>query len=100
MTANPSQVLVTGADGYVGAEVALEFFRAGFSTRLTVQVPENATLWRKKYPEYRSGVDFVVVPDLETPGAYDEGVRGVKYIAHTASPVNFSPKVWVLPFRP
>jgi nucleoside-diphosphate-sugar epimerase len=32
-------------------------------------------------------LQFVVVPDLAAPGAFDEAVQGVSYIIHTASPV-------------
>lgn len=41
-------------------------------------------------------MDFVFVPDIASPGAFDEVIKAtnneVDYIIHTASPVNFSVK--------
>lgn len=40
-----------------------------------------------RFSDYRSKVTGVIVPNIEAPGAYDEAVRGVDAIIHTASPV-------------
>lgn len=31
-------------------------------------------------------MEHIIVPDITVPGAYDEAVKGVKYIVHVASP--------------
>lgn len=84
---SPILVLVTGASGFVGSEIALEFLRQGFAVRLSIRKQEQASLWDAKYPEYKYRVDFVLVKAMGTPGAFDDAVRGVTYIAHAASPM-------------
>lgn len=39
--------------------------------------------------KYASQLDFAIVPDVATPGAFDEAVKaepGLDYVLHTASP--------------
>lgn len=31
-------------------------------------------------------MEYIIVPDITVPGAYDDAVKGVKYIVHVASP--------------
>lgn len=42
-----------------------------------------------RFPEYKGKVSYVIVPSIETEGAYDEAVKDVDGIIHTASPVVF-----------
>lgn len=37
--------------------------------------------------KYKSQLSSFIVPDITVPGAYDEAVKGVKYIVHLASPL-------------
>jgi hypothetical protein len=45
------------------------------------------------HPTWKGKVDFVYVPDIAIPGAFDEVFKaeknGFDYIIHTASPVKF-----------
>jgi NADPH-dependent methylglyoxal reductase len=86
-------VLVTGASGYLGSEVALEALRAGYSIRLVFRKSEQVEQWRKKYPDELSRTQTVVVPDFTPGGAFDEAMKGVDYVAACAFPMAFAPEV-------
>lgn len=43
-----------------------------------------------RFPEYEGKVTGLVVPNIEAPGAYDEAVKDVDGIIHSASPVVFT----------
>lgn len=43
-----------------------------------------------RFPEYEGKVTGLVVPNIEAPGAYDEAVKDVDGIIHSASPVIFT----------
>lgn len=40
----------------------------------------------KSTAPYQSQLEHIIVPDITVPGAYDEAVKGVKFILHIASP--------------
>ena len=40
----------------------------------------------KSVAGYTSQIESIIVPNITIPGAYDEAVKGVKYIVHVASP--------------
>ncbi|KAL5521236.1 hypothetical protein ACEPAG_9159 [Sanghuangporus baumii] len=84
----PAKVLVSGANGYIAAWVVRTLLERGYSVRGTVR-SESKTGYLKKL--FKSEVDsgkfeLVVVPDITKAGAFDEAVKGVDAIEHTASP--------------
>lgn len=73
-----STVLVTGASGWVGSNVADQFLAYGYKVRGTTR-DVNKAAWMKETFEkkYGSGVfELVSVPDMVADGAYDEAVKG------------------------
>lgn len=86
-------VLITGGTGFVGSEIALEALRQGFNIRLAVRKASQAEAFKTAYPEFATRVSFVIVPDLQADGAYDEGVKEADYVVHAASPATFTPEV-------
>lgn len=85
--------LVTGASGYVGSAIALEFLKQGFSVRLALRNEAQRDAWLETYPDTADRTSFAFITSIDTPGAFDEAVKGVTYIAHAASPVNQAPEV-------
>ncbi|KAF2773916.1 flavonol reductase [Teratosphaeria nubilosa] len=63
-------ILISGASGFVASHV----------------VPQGV---RKSHPEYESQLSFAIVEDIAQPGAFDEAVKGVDGVIHTASPFTF-----------
>lgn len=84
---SPPTVLVTGASGFVATHVVLAFLSAGYNVRGTVRSESKAKSTAATFPsELQSRLSFVVVEDIAAPGAFDEAVRGVDGVIHTASP--------------
>ncbi|KAK3390061.1 hypothetical protein B0H63DRAFT_464720 [Podospora didyma] len=82
-------VLVTGANGYIAARTVEAFLKAGYSVRGTVRSKSSsgANDLVTALSSYSSNFSLVEVPDITTPGAFDNAVKGVDAIAHLAAPV-------------
>ena len=87
----PATVLVTGANGYIGSWITKVLLEAGYSVTGTVRSAAKGEDWAKLYAEDEKAkgkeVKFVVVEDITVDGAFDDAVKGVHAIVHTASPV-------------
>jgi len=81
------KVLVTGANGYIGIWVVQHLLQHGYSVRGTVRSESKAKHIRKTFASYGDKLELVIVPDITKEGAFDEAVKGVDVIEHTASPV-------------
>ncbi|BGP19228.1 hypothetical protein JCM10213_007037 [Rhodosporidiobolus nylandii] len=86
---------VTGASGFVGAAVALEFLRRGHSVRLPLRKQEQADDWLAKYgKEYEGKIQTIVLEkEMSEDGAFDKAVEGCEVVVHTASPATFDIEV-------
>ncbi|KAI0206086.1 hypothetical protein F4808DRAFT_447937 [Astrocystis sublimbata] len=87
-----STVLVTGCNGFIGSHVTNQFLQHGFRVRGTVRDAGKdawmTTLFDTKYGLGR--FEFFPVPDMAVPGAFDEAMRGVSAVVHTASILTLS----------
>ncbi|KAF7521459.1 hypothetical protein G7054_g12432 [Neopestalotiopsis clavispora] len=80
-------VLVTGASGFIGTNIVAEFLKAGYHVRGTVRSESSARTAREAHPEYDARyLSFSIVPDIVKKGAFDEAVKGVDGVIHSASP--------------
>ncbi|EJD45944.1 D-lactaldehyde dehydrogenase [Auricularia subglabra TFB-10046 SS5] len=86
--APPATVLVTGANGFVGSWIARRLLDAGFAVHGAVRsAAKGEDLLRVFSREHAEGrFRLVLVPDICADGAFDEAVRNVEGIVHTASP--------------
>ncbi len=95
MAAPPKDlVLITGATGYLGHLVLIEALKAGYPVRLAVRTEsklrrllDGTTVKSLLGDNLHQRLSWTIIPDMAAPGAYDEAVKGVKYIIHVASPV-------------
>ena len=78
-------ILLTGATGYVGSQIAQEFVRRGEPFRVLVRDPS-----RLLFDAAAARCD-VVTGDVCDPGAVARAVRGVRWVIHTAALV----KMWL-----
>jgi nucleoside-diphosphate-sugar epimerase len=84
-------ILVTGASGFVAAHVIEVFLAAGYKVRGTVRSESTGERVRQAHPNFPAEqLEFAIVPDISTPGAFDEAVKGVDGVIHTASPFTFA----------
>ncbi|KAJ7027173.1 NAD-P-binding protein [Mycena alexandri] len=81
-------VLVTGINGFIGTYTALAFLDAGYTVRGTARTAAKCADWIAHFPAHKSAYDYVVIPDLVAPGAFDDAVKGCDIIVHVASPIN------------
>ncbi|OOO13804.1 NAD-dependent epimerase/dehydratase [Aspergillus oryzae] len=79
-------ILVTGASGFVAAHIIEAFISAGYDVRGTVRSEATAEKVRRTFPRYGEQLSFAIVPDIVKDGAFDEAVKGVDGIMHTACP--------------
>ncbi|KDQ10859.1 hypothetical protein BOTBODRAFT_35814 [Botryobasidium botryosum FD-172 SS1] len=87
---SPAIVLVTGASGYVAAWIVKTLLSRGFHVRGTVRSSSKGEYLVKLFEEYGSRFSYVLVEDMIVDNAYDESVRGVDAVVHTASPIGVS----------
>ncbi|KAK6995944.1 hypothetical protein R3P38DRAFT_2800285 [Favolaschia claudopus] len=87
--ATTGKVLVSGANGFLAVWVVRAFLENGYAVRGAVRSADKGVHLRKIFKEYREKFEVVEVPDITKEGAFDEAVKGVDAIAHTASPYHF-----------
>ncbi|KAI0795626.1 D-lactaldehyde dehydrogenase [Abortiporus biennis] len=90
----PSKVLVTGANGYIAMWVVRTLLENGYFVRGTVRSTSKGDYMRKYFTELgftdlEDKLEIVVVKNIETPGAFDDAVKGVHAIEHMASPYHY-----------
>ncbi|KUI69592.1 hypothetical protein VM1G_04828 [Cytospora mali] len=79
-------ILITGATSYVGTNVIKTFLANGYHVRGQVRNESSAKKVHKVFPQAGGALTTVIVPDITTAGAFDEAVKGVAGVVHTASP--------------
>ncbi|RDB27412.1 hypothetical protein Hypma_004368, partial [Hypsizygus marmoreus] len=80
------KVLVSGANGYIAIWVVRTLLERGYAVRGTVRSQEKGVFLEDKFKAYGDKFEIVVVEDITAEGAFDEAVKGVDAIGHTASP--------------
>jgi nucleoside-diphosphate-sugar epimerase len=85
-------VLVTGSTGFVGFLTLIDLLKAGYRVRAAIrsQAKKQKIIDTPSYKAINpsaSQIEWVTVPDMNAPGAYDAAAKGVDYIIHLASPV-------------
>ncbi|MCJ1419424.1 hypothetical protein MMC32_005779 [Xylographa parallela] len=94
-TSNGKVVLVSGINGYIASTIGLDLLKKGYTIRGTSRSAHSAdALLKGAYEGYVDRVQMVSVPDMTIPGAFNEAVKGVIAVIHTASPIDFSLKSW------
>lgn len=82
-----SLIFITGATGYIGAEVVHQALEAGYRVRLSIRRPEQATTLKNRYPKYASDIETVVIPDITQREPFESALADVEAIIHVASPL-------------
>ncbi|KAE9410580.1 NAD(P)-binding protein [Gymnopus androsaceus JB14] len=82
-----SRILVTGANGFLGAHIVKEALDSGYIVRGTVRSSEKADMLKKVFPSEK--FETAIVPDL-IKSDYTEALKGVTAVIHSASPFTLS----------
>ncbi|CAK5277838.1 unnamed protein product [Mycena citricolor] len=85
-----AKVLVSGANGFLATWVVRSFLQEGYSVRGTIRSASKGAHLKELFKSYGDKFEVVVVSDITAEGAFDEAVKGVDGIAHTASPFYFN----------
>ncbi|KAH0846835.1 hypothetical protein AYO21_07393 [Fonsecaea monophora] len=86
-------VLITGINGYIASHIGLQLLQKGYRVRGTSRsISAKDHLLAGAFKGYEAQYEHVEVKDIVAPGAFDEAVKGVHAILHTASPVDFTLK--------
>ncbi|KAF6796513.1 aldehyde reductase protein [Colletotrichum musicola] len=88
-----SLVLVIGANGFIGSSISDQLLKLGYIVRGSTRNPAKNT-WITSLFDHKYGTgnfELVSVPDMEAPDAFDEAVKGVSAVVHTATNFTMSP---------
>ncbi|KZO90232.1 NAD-binding protein [Calocera viscosa TUFC12733] len=83
----PSKVLVTGANGFIAVWIVRFLLEQGYAVRGTVRTDSKAKYLKERFAQHGSKLEVLVIPDMTAKGAFDESVKDVQGILHTAAPV-------------
>jgi len=83
---NGETVMVTGATGYIGAQVVSLLLPKGYRVRAAVRSKEKADALAAAFPCFKDRIEFVFV-DLSSPDSFNDVLSGLTGVFHIASPV-------------
>ncbi|KAL7801980.1 hypothetical protein V8C43DRAFT_146003 [Trichoderma afarasin] len=78
---------ITGATGFIGSQVVTSALREGYNVRLSVRKAEQIENLKDIFRDNVSKIEFVVVPDISKPQAFDDALDNVEVVFHIASPM-------------
>ncbi|KAG9100179.1 methylglyoxal reductase (NADPH-dependent) gre2 [Ceratobasidium sp. UAMH 11750] len=85
----PATVLVTGASGFIAAWICQTLLDAGYTVRGTVRSASKGDYLVNLFESYGDRFQYVIVKDMSEDGAFNDAVKGVDAVVHTASPCTF-----------
>ncbi|KAG6875202.1 hypothetical protein C0992_004786 [Termitomyces sp. T32_za158] len=80
------KVLVSGANGFVAMWIVRKLLEKGYAVRGTVRSADKGKYLENYFQAYGTRLEITVVEDITKDGAFDEAVKGVHAVVHTASP--------------
>lgn len=84
--AHTSLILISGGSGFIGSHIVRVFLSAGYAVRAVVRSHSSAEKVLQSHPAYSNQLTFTIVPDITVAHAFDDAVRGVTRVIHSASP--------------
>lgn len=87
------KVLLTGINGFIGSHILDTLLAHGISVRGIVRTRKKADQVQSDFPSAGSKLSFAIVPDITTPGAFDEAFKSapsIDVVIHTASPLSYA----------
>ncbi|KAF8332666.1 D-lactaldehyde dehydrogenase [Cantharellus anzutake] len=85
----PAKILVTGASGFISAHVCRVALEHGYHVIGTVRSKSKGDYLDNLFREYGARFRYVVVEDIVKPSVFDDHVKGIDAVLHTASPFHF-----------
>ncbi|PPQ73615.1 hypothetical protein CVT26_010523 [Gymnopilus dilepis] len=88
--ATGTRTLVTGANGYIAYWIIRYLLQQGYSVRAVVRSLAKGQHLKETYSSFGEKLDLFVVEDITKAGAYDDAVKDVDAIIHTATASDFT----------
>lgn len=85
-----SHVLVTGGSGFIASWCVYQLLERGHKVRATVRSDDKGKYLQRVFKKYGDHFNFIIAEDLEKEGAFDDAVKGIDAVLHTASPFHFN----------
>lgn len=83
-------MLLLGGSGFLGAWILKSLLEQDFNVRAAVRTQAKADYLKNLFIQHsnNSQLEFTLVEDITVPGAFDEAVKNVDAIIHSASPLS------------
>ncbi|KAF9025335.1 D-lactaldehyde dehydrogenase [Hymenopellis radicata] len=83
-------ILVTGANGYLATYIVGDLLKKGYTVHAAVRSEAKGAHLLELYKVYGDKLKLAIVEDITKVGAFDDAVKGVQGIVHTATPMNLA----------
>ena len=79
-------ILMTGATSFVGYPILIEALSKGYKVRVAARSEAKLNTLREAEltKPFLKALGHIFLPNFDQDGAFDEAVKGVDYIIHTA----------------
>ncbi|EST08939.1 NAD-dependent epimerase/dehydratase [Kalmanozyma brasiliensis GHG001] len=85
---NSKVYLVTGANGFIASSLVKRLVESGATVHATVRRSSSGDDVKKSISSTATGkLHIFLTPDITTPGAFRDALKGVTHVFHTASPL-------------
>lgn len=86
VTTPKALIVITGGSGFIGNHTVHAFLSAEYRLRLVCRNQATAECMLRIHHTFEASIETVIVPDITTPGAFDDTVKEVDGVVHMASP--------------
>ncbi|KAF8912390.1 hypothetical protein CPB85DRAFT_1375735 [Mucidula mucida] len=83
-------ILVTGANGFLATYIVGDLLKKGYTVHAAVRSEAKGAHLLELYKAYGDKLKLVIVENITKVGAFDEAVKGVQGIVHTATPMTLA----------
>jgi nucleoside-diphosphate-sugar epimerase len=80
-------IFITGGTGFIGAHTVRALLETGYRVRLSIRRLEQDALVKKRYPEFASAIETILIKDFSDPESFKQALAGAQHVIHLATPM-------------